>query len=64
MEKFMKSNGETLSCWKKYFELERHFGKIQNMRGLIKRACEYVKDDIFGALQLLVDFESDYGTID
>lgn len=28
MEKFVKVNGEGISCWKKYYEFEHVFGSI------------------------------------
>ncbi|EWS74384.1 RNA recognition motif protein (macronuclear) [Tetrahymena thermophila SB210] len=64
MEKFVKENGENISCWKKYYEFERVLGKTSTMRGILKRACMYVKDEPLAIHQILVDFEQDYGNVD
>lgn len=64
MEPLMKIRGDILANWKKYYEFERAFDRIPQMRSILKRACEYVRDDVFEAYKAYLEFESDYGDID
>lgn len=80
MDKYVQTNGSQFQAWNQYVTFEQyvnfqlyHFkslffyralGKPDTVRRILKRGCEYTKDDIVAIHTLAIEFERKFGNLE
>jgi len=64
MEKYVKQNGSEFQAWKHYITFEQALGKPGSVKQLVKRGCEYTKDDVLGMYAFAIDYDRKFGSLE